>query len=176
MKDSINLVENFTRPSLTKNFGLKNLGKRLKKANLILVCLLFVLLFGLIASNVLSRTETRLLSKAEAEISALSEQAKIVETVVTRQAQLSAIKKGVLDLRGKTDLIQRSIPSDVVLSQLNMNSAKTSFTAKTRSVESFSQFVQSLKSSRGCKTISLVGTSFDDKSGVVQFSLECLTN
>lgn len=176
MKDSINLVGNFVSYSPAKDLGLENLRKRLKKINFIFACSFLLLLVSLTASIFLGNYENRSLTEAKTQEAAFSPDAKIISIVLTRQAQLSAIKKGAVDFRVKTGLIQKNIPNDVVLTNLHLSPTKTSLTAQTKSNTSLSQFIRNLKVTGSFKTISLVGASFDDKSGIILFSLECFTD
>lgn len=176
MKDDINLVPTFVERTTSQNFALDRLYHRLKVTNIFAATSLLIIGIVLIIVIYLGKIELDLKNHDEDKIASLSADSKLINSVAIRQSQLASIKKMRPNLRGKVDLVQKTIPKNVTLINLSVNNDGLNITAQTNSVQAFSYFINSLKNERAFKKISLVGSSYDYKSGLFLFTLECSTN
>lgn len=175
MKESINLASSFIQesPPKTPNFG--KFQRYLIISNVVSAALLLVTILTLITFSFLTARENSLKHETELKFNALSEDKKIIDSLVKRQQQLEYVKTQRPDLKKTVSAVQDYVPEDTTLTKLAVFLGGATVSAKTPTVTSFSQFVSSLISSKFFKRISLTGSNFDQSTGFFSFTLECLT-
>lgn len=176
MKESINLVSTFVDNKPRKVYNLGKLKSYLKAFNAAASILLILELVALGFVNWQMKTRSLAKTASEKKLASLTGDAKLIDSLLTRQKQLDYIEKQRPDLKSTASLIQKEVPGDVTLNNLKIYNDHVVISAKTVGVSSFSQFVNNLVTSKYFKKISLTQSVYNQDFGTFNFTLECLIN
>lgn len=176
MKESINLASTFALSKPKRVFNLGKLKNYLKALNTAAAAFLILelLVLGFASWQAGAQAAGKLAS--EKKLASLTGDAKLIDSLLTRQKQLDYIEKQRPNLKGITNLIQKLVPEDVTLTNLKIYKDRVTISSKTVGVSSFSQFVNNLIGSKYLKKISLTQSAYNRDSGSFSFTLECLIN
>ena len=176
MKESINLAATFVENKPRKVFDLGKLKNYLKALNAVAAAFLILELLVLGFASWQAKAQSAGKLASEKKLASLTGDAKLIDSLLTRQKQLDYIEKQRPNLKSTADLIQKLVPEDTTLTNLKIYKDRVIISAKTGGVSSFSQFVNNLIGSKYFKKISLTQSAYNRDSGTFNFTLECLIN